>query len=386
MDALVKYAISLRRELHQCPEIGFDLPQTLAIVRRELDKLGIEYTDRYGKSSIVATINPEKDQFTIGLRGDMDALPVQEPEGRPYGSRNPGCMHACGHDVHTANLLAVTKKLWEIRDQIRCRVKILFTPAEEYIEPGCKQMTENGVMDDIDCAITTHVSSTYPVGTVAIAEVSTNANSTGFTAEFHGKSAHVAAQQRGVDAIRMAVEAYQAMETMAAKELRAVSPRVLNIGMFQAGKTNNIICDYCKLYGSIRAWEDSTSEYMMNRVREICEGVAKMHGGRSEVTCNKFLPSVLQHPVMVQKGKETAAKLLGAEKLLPHERTLGGEDFGFLSRKKPCVLFTLGSKGENPDTHNALHNDHFDVDEDCFKVSVPLFVQFVLDHQDGIEF
>ncbi len=386
MQTLVKYAIDLRRELHQCPEIGFDLPQTLSIVRRELDKLGIEYTDKYGQSSIVATINPEKDHFTIGLRGDMDALPIQEPEGRSYGSKNPGCMHACGHDVHTANLLAVTKKLWEMKDEIRCRIKILFTPAEEYIEPGCRQMVANGVMDDIDCAITTHVSSTYPVGTVAIADVSTNANSTGFTVEFHGKPAHVAAQQRGVDAIRMAVEAYQAMETMAAKELRAISPRVLNIGVFQAGKTNNIICDYCKLYGSIRAWEDEVSEYIMKRVQEICQGIAQIHGGHADVTVNKFLPFVQQHPVMVEKARATMTKLLGEDKIIPHQRTLGGEDFGFLSRKKPCALITLGTKGENPDTHNALHNDHFDVDEECFKVSIPMFIQFVLDNQDGIEF
>ncbi len=386
MEELVQYAIDLRRELHQCPEIGFDLPQTLAIVHRELDKLGIEYTDKYGKSSVVATINPEKSHFTIGLRADMDALPIQEPEGRPYGSKNPGCMHACGHDAHTANMLAVTKKLWQIKDELRCRIKILFTPAEEYIEPGCKQMVENGVMEDIDCAIALHISSDYPVGSIAYALEARNANSMGFTAEFFGKTAHVATQHRGADAIRMAVEAYQSMQTMVAKETHPAHPRLLNIGMFQAGKTNNVICDYCKIFGSNRAWDDETSQYMEKRIIEICEGIAQLHGGSAKVTINKFLPYVKQDPVMVQRLHASAVKVLGEENVRVRPRTLGGEDFGFLTREKPCMMFDLGTRGENPDTHRALHNDHLDIDEDCFKVGIPVMVQFVLDNQDGIAF
>lgn len=379
------YAVALRRELHKCPEIGFDLPKTLAIVRRELDAMGISYTDKFGKSSIVATINPDK-KFTVGLRADMDALPIQEPAGREYGSEHPGVMHACGHDVHTANMLAVTKALWELRDSLRCRVKILFTPAEEYIEPGCRQLAENGVMDDIDCAIAMHVYPNYPVGSVAINEFSPNANSTGFTVQFHGKPAHVATQQKGVDAIRIAVEAYQAMETMVAKELPATAPRVLNIGVFEGGKTNNIICDSCRLFGSIRAWDDETSEYILCRVKQICEGIAATHGGSAEVIVNKFLPYVKQHPVLVDCFRQMATRLLGADKVLEHKRTLGGEDFGYLSRQKPCVFFSVGIRGENPDTHVPLHNDHFDVDERCFETSIPMFVQFVLDNQDGIIF
>ena len=136
MEKYIAYAKQMRHELHQIPEIGFDLPKTLAVVRRELDAMGISYTEEFGQSSIVATINEGK-PFTIGLRADMDALPIQEVSNNPFPSQHPGQMHACGHDIHTSNLLAVAKKLNDIKDQINCRIKLLFIPAEEYITPGC---------------------------------------------------------------------------------------------------------------------------------------------------------------------------------------------------------------------------------------------------------
>ena len=191
------YARQLREEIHMYPEIGFDLPKTLAVVRRELDAMGIPYTDKFGRSSIVATINGEKDGFTIGLRADMDALPIQEANDVPYRSRHDGIMHACGHDAHTAMLLATARKLTDMKDRLHCRVKLLFTPAEEYIEPGCKQMAENGVMDDIDCAIALHVKSDLNVGCISMNAGNQGANSMGFTVDFYGKTAHAGAQQRG---------------------------------------------------------------------------------------------------------------------------------------------------------------------------------------------
>ena len=148
-----EYMVQMRRQLHQYPEIGFDLPKTLALVKGQLEAMSIPYTEEFGKSSVVATINPSCTGFTIGIRGDMDALPIQEANDVPYCSKIPNQMHACGHDAHTAILLGMAKELKARESELACRVKLLFTPAEEYIEPGCKQMAENGVMDDIDCAI-----------------------------------------------------------------------------------------------------------------------------------------------------------------------------------------------------------------------------------------
>ncbi len=380
-----EYMVEMRRQLHQYPEIGFDLPKTLALVRSELEALDIPYTEEFGKSSIVATINPECKGFTIGIRGDMDALPLQEENDVPYCSKIPGQMHACGHDAHTAILLGMAKELKAREQELTCRVKLLFTPAEEYIEPGCKQMAENGVMDDIDCAVACHVLPNLPVGQIKTISGGLNANSMGFTVEFFGKSVHGSEPSGGVDAIAMAVEAYTAMKFMMSNEFPAKERRVLNVGTFQGGITNNIVCDYCKMFCSSRTHSDEVTDKILDRTRQICEGIAAIHGGQAKVTVNKLLPYVENNPTVVRKVEEAAAKIIGAENILPKLRGMGGEDFSFLSRKKPSMQFNLGSMIEGR-PYYPLHNVRFDMDERCMEVAVEIFLQFVLDNMDGIAF
>ena len=383
----VSYARNLRHELHQYPEIGFDLPKTLAIVRRELDGMGIPYTEQYGKSSIVGTINPGKN-FAIALRADMDALPMQEQSKNPYPSQIDGQMHACGHDVHTAQLLAVAHQLKDMEQNLRCTVKLLFTPAEEYITPGCEKMVQDGVTDEFDCAIACHCHPGIPVGQIGLCDGGINANSMGIVAEFFGKSAHAHSQQKGVDAIRMAVQAYTALELMAAREIASGEPIVYNIGAFNGGVTNNVVCDYVKMFISSRSWSDEVTDFMERRTREICENTAAMCGGSAKVTVTKLLPYVKNDHIMVGQLRQTAANLLGEENIIPLARSMGGEDFAFISRKKPSVLFRLGvTNPDDPtDTAYPLHNVRFDADERCFDTGIRVFVNFVLDHQDGIQF
>lgn len=151
------YMISIRRRLHMYPEIGLDLPLTLKLVKSELDSMGVKYTEKYGKSSIVASINDELPGFTIGIRADMDALPINEMNDVEYKSRHEGKMHACGHDAHTAILLGTVKALSKIKNKIKCRVVFLFQPLEEGMGSGAKLMVEDGVMDDIDVIVALHV-------------------------------------------------------------------------------------------------------------------------------------------------------------------------------------------------------------------------------------
>ena len=380
------YARSIRRELHQYPEIGFDLPKTLAVVRRELDAMGIPYTEKYGRSSIVATINEGKGHFTIGLRADMDALPVQEPEGCEFRSEIDGQMHACGHDIHTANLLAVARQLKDRQEEFNCCVKLLFTPAEEYITPGCKEMAENGVMDDIDCALALHTDPFNKAGTVIIGAGGINANSMGFTIEFFGTSAHANRQQLGHDAIAMAVQAHTAISQMMSKEFNPVEPRLLNIGAIEGGKTNNIICNYCKMFGTNRTFSDDVSDKIITRVRQICEGIAAMNGGRCEVKVTKYVPYVYNDPVVTERVRAAAEKVVGPEKIRPKERTMGGEDFAFFTRRKPCMAYQIGTQNDDPRSALPLHNPNIIFDEACFGPAMGVMVQFVLDNQNGIQF
>lgn len=382
MDHYASYASTLRQEIHRHPEVGYDLSNTLSIIRRELTAMGIQYTEEFGKSSIVGVINPEKTGFTIGIRADMDALPIQEQTGAAYASAVNGVMHACGHDVHTAILLATAKKLQDQRERINCSVKLLFTPAEEYAPPGCQLMAEDGVMDDIDCVVACHVDPNFPVGSVAIDEGGQGGNSLGFFLEFFGQNAHAAYQHRGKDAITMAVEAYTALEMLVAKEIDPVEPCLLNIGAFNGGQTNNIICDYCTMYGTLRTHSDEVNDYLCRRIHQITEGIAAMHNGRAQFTVKKFLPAVINDPVITQRMRHAAAGLLGENNIHHKKRTLTGEDFAYLCRRKPGMMFRLGTNGGER-TAYPIHNPRFDVDDGCFAVGVDLFVRFVLENMNG---
>ncbi len=386
MKEYARYAQALREELHRIPEIGFDLPKTLAVVHRELDKMGIAYTDKWGKSSVVGYIGRSDAPFTIGLRADMDALPIQEANDVPYKSTHAGVMHACGHDSHTALLLATIKYFVDHIDQLQCRIKFLFTPAEEYEIPGCKELAENGVMDDVDCALAVHVSPDWEVGHLVMTDQPMGGNSMGFKVRFHGLAAHAAAQQKGKDAILMAVEAINAMEFMAAKEINPSEPRMLNIGSIHGGKTNNVICDLVEIYGSCRAAEDEVSQFMERRIQQICQGIAATAGGSAEYTQTKFLPYRINHPALYRKAHETACRLLGPEYVHPQEkRGLGGEDFGYLTRQKPCLFVFFGTKARGADKVPPVHNAHFDMDPESYEAPIRLLTGFVMDAMDGIE-
>ena len=386
MQNYYAYATAIREELHRIPEIGFDLPKTIAVVHRELDKMGLTYTDKWGRSSVVGYIGPEDAPFTIGLRADMDALPIEEENDLAYKSTHKGTMHACGHDSHTAILLTVLKYFTEHLDQLKCRIKFLFTPAEEYIVPGCKELAENGVLDDVDCCLATHCSPDRVVGAMSFTDEDLGSNSMGFKVRFHGLSAHAASQQKGKDAVLMAVEAITAMEFMAAKEIKVTDARLLNIGSIHGGKTNNVVCDFVEIFGSCRTHTDAVLEFMERRIQEICQGVALTSGGQVEYERVKLLPYRIQNARLHQKARETGLRVLGEENVIrPTTRGLGGEDFGYLTRQKPCYFTFFGCKPADKPSVPPVHNSKFLLPNESMEAPIRFTIQFVLDNMAGIE-
>ena len=380
------YVINLRRELHQHAEIGFDLPQTLAILRRELDALGVAYTEEYGKSSIVATINPEKSHFTLAVRADMDALPIQEANDVPYRSCNEGAMHACGHDAHTAIAMATLRRVWEMRDQINCRVKFLFQPAEEYAPSGAMLMVKDGVMEDIDCIVGMHVDTNFHTGHMAITVGPQNATSDGFMLDFYGKAAHAGNQEKGVDAIVMAMRAMMDIELVVAKEINAKKPVIFNVGAIHGGNANNIICDHCSMFCTLRTWEKDVEEHILDKIKRIIEAVASTAGGSATFTPKKHYPIVMNDETLVGHYRASAVKVVGEENMHENARAMGGEDFSYFANEKPGAFMRLGIRNEEKGTTVGVHNDRFNIDEDALEVGVNVFTQFILDNQNGIEF
>lgn len=380
------YVISARRRLHEYPEIGFDLPRTLLFVRGELDNMGVEYTEKYGKSSIVATVNPEKTNFTIGIRADMDALPIEEATDLPFKSKIKGQMHACGHDAHTAILLDACRRISEMKDKISCRVKFIFQAAEEYPPSGARLMAADGVMDDIDCIIALHVNTDYKAGEIALRYGARNATSDGFYLEFLGHPAHVAHQQRGVDAIMMAVKAYTEIEFMVAKEIKAHDAVIFNVGSIHGGVTNNVICDKCTMYCTLRTQKQENADYILGKIKKIISAVAETSGGEAKFLESKHYPIVINDERVTKRVELAAERVVGADKIFPREQGMGGEDFSYFANLKPGCMFELGVCPDTEGKVYGLHTDKLMIDEAALSVGSDIFVRFVLDNMGGINF
>lgn len=379
------YIIALRRELHQYPEVGFDLPRTIALVKRELDQMGIPYTEKYGKSSVVATINPEKSHFTIGIRADMDALLIQEKNDIPYRSQTDGKMHACGHDAHTAMLLGTAKALNAMKEQINCRVKLLFQPSEEGFESGASYMVQDGVMDDIDVIIGVHVENWLESGCVGVCKGNSMASSRTFQIDIHGRSAHATLPQTGKDALAAAVRTYSDIQFMLSREINPFSQYVCSIGKLQAGTSQNIVADHAIMLGTIRTFDMELDAYLIKRIEEIANAAAEGIGAKAQVTSHLKTQVVYNNPYVSDLVLDCAKKLVGEEKIAHMPIKLSSEDFSHYLTKKPGVFIRLGTRNEEKGCTTLPHNNDFMIDEDALPIGSAVCVQFVLDHMNGID-
>ena len=378
--------VRIRRELHAHPELGWDLTETSALVRRELDKAGIPYeANKYGKNTVVATINPEKTGFTLGLRADMDALPIRENnEDKPYRSQNDGVMHACGHDAHTAMLIGTARALYEIRDRIPCRVRLLFQPCEEGRPSGARIMCEHGVMDDIDAIVMCHVNCLDETHVISSCPGTTNATSVAWKAVLGGKSVHVASPHMGKDALAAGVKIYNGIQTILGREVDPFDTCVMAVCKMHAGTTVSANADECVMEGSIRCLRDDTMVWARARLETLVRLVAEESGVTWSLGWSGDpLSSAHNDPALYEAFAASARKVVGDGRfklLLPSP---GGEDFAYYEQYKPGLLFGLGMRNEAKGTVHPAHTKDWDIDEDALETGVKVFVQFVLDYAEG---
>ena len=379
--------VRVRRQLHMYPELGWELTRTSALVQAELKQAGVPFeADKYGKNSVVATINPDKTDFTIGIRGDMDALPILEADhGQPYRSKNDGVMHACGHDTHTAMLLETAKALYAIKDRLACRVKLLFQPCEESKPSGARTMCEHGVMDDIDCIIMCHVNCNDPCGAPSCRVGVTNATSSRFSIVTHGESVHVAAPHRGKDALAMGVKIYLGIQMLLSRELDPFDPCVIGVCTMNAGATVAVNADRCEMTGSIRCFKDETRQWARARIDSLCAAVCGEMGGTYTFDMPAdALPCAVNDERMYNAFVKSSEYVLGANAVLPLLPSPGGEDFAYYEQKKPGLLFGLGLRNDEKGFNRPAHTKDWDVDERGMLNGVRLFVQFVIDNMHGV--
>lgn len=380
------YIIKIRREIHMYPELEFDLPKTTALVRRELDSMGIPYTERYGKSSIVATMNGDKKGFTIGIRADMDALPITEINDISYKSKNPGKMHACGHDAHTAMLLGAAKALKLIENELSCCVKLIFQASEEGRVSGAKCMVEDGIMDDIDIIIGLHIESLLQAGYVGVYPGDSMASSRIITVEFFGKSAHATLPHSGKDALAMAVRAYQDIYLLTSREIDPFAQYVCSISSLVSDSVHNVIPDYSILKISVRTFDEKLDEHIFNQISKVSNQAAVAFGGQVKVNDVLKAHVVYNDPIISEKIIESAIKVVGEDKIAEVPKKMSSEDFSYFLTNKPGVFFRLGTRNPEKGVVGLVHNSNFMIDEDALPIGSQVFVQFVIDNMKGIDY
>lgn len=381
---LQDYIVNMRRNLHRIPEIGSELPKTRAYVRAELDRLGIPYKLNTNDDGIIAYIKGSEGK-TVALRADMDALPIREETGLSFASEHPGCMHACGHDAHTAMLLGAARVLNENRDKIPGTVKLLFQTAEE-ISAGARVMIAEGAMDDVNAIFGTHVGTIFgagiPTGTIICAPGRCMASFDKFIISVHGTGCHGSTPEAGVDPVNIAAHIVISLQEILAREIAAVRPAVLTIGKIIGGATYNVIPSDVVIEGTFRALEPEIRMLLAKRIEEISSKVAETFRGEARTEMVWGGPPLINDGAMAALAAGAAKKVLGEGHVMTSlpAPSMGGEDFAYYLEKKPGAFMVLSTYNPAKKADVPHHNSRFMVDEDVFWMGAAVFVSIIEDY------
>jgi amidohydrolase len=363
--AILPWMIEIRRDLHQHPELGLEEHRTASRVQERLDELGIEHVDGLAGTGVLGLIRGPAEGPVVALRADLDALPLEDAKDAPYRSREPGKMHACGHDVHTAILLGAARILAERAGELAGTVKLIFQPAEETVG-GAKLLIDEGVLEDppVGAIFGLHVDPGLDVGTFGLRYGQRNASSDNLRLIIHGRSGHGAYPAGGVDAIVIAAQVVTALQSVVSRNVDARHSAVVSFGTIRGGTQGNILAHEVELVGTARSLDQTTRELVLRRIRETAEGIAESMGGRAEVEIEPSYDPLINDDAMVEVVRESATALVGSDKVKVIPRAnMGVEDFAYYVSRIPGAFFSLGVRNEEKGLIHPVHNVNFDVDE-----------------------
>jgi amidohydrolase len=395
--AVEKDVIACRRDIHQNPELGNREIRTSKLVVERLRSLGIEVQTPIAHTGVVGLLRGGKPGGVVALRADMDALPVSEQVDLPFASKvrtsyngsEVGVMHACGHDAHVAILLGVADVLSSIRKDIPGTVKFLFQPAEEGApvgeEGGAQLMVKEGALDNpkVDAVFGLHVTSRFPVGTVAWVSGGAMAAVDTLTIKVHGRQTHGAYPWLGVDPIVVASQIVLGLQTVTSRQLdSSLAPSIVTIGVIRGGVRNNIIPDDVEMVGTLRSLDKEMREELHRRVRLTAERIAESAGARAEVTIETGYPITYNDPALTTRMAPTLEAVAGKGSTLITRPVLGAEDFSFYQEKVPGLFFWLGTRPANVREADAAsnHSPLFYIDESGLVLGVRALSHIALDY------
>jgi amidohydrolase len=363
--------IEFRRHLHANPELSYREFNTVKYVAQQLRSFGIEPIEM-ATTGLVAEVkgkNPEKK--SIALRADMDALPIEEANEVPYKSKNPGVMHACGHDVHTSSLLGTAKILNEVRDQFEGTVRFLFQPGEEKNPGGASYMIRDGALENPRPSgiIGQHVFPLLPVGKVGFREGMYMASADEIYLKVIGKGGHGASPDLAIDPILIAAHIIIALQQIISRNANPRQPTVLTFGNIIGKGATNIIPNEVNIAGTFRAMNEEWRNAGLEKIKKMAESIAEGMGGKCEVDISRGYPYLENNPALTRRIKEAAAAYVGKENVVDIDITLGAEDFAYYSQVIPASFYRIGIRNEAKGITSYVHTPNFNIDEDALKIS-----------------
>ena len=376
--------VALRRHFHMYPEISAKEYMTAEKLEEEIKKLGLN-PRRVGETGVYTEIHGTGEgNKTIVLRADTDALAVKEEHLCEYTSRHEGVMHACGHDAHTASLLGATRLLAENRNLFGGTVRIHFQQGEE-IGYGARIFIDEGLVDGADRTFGIHVSSKINTGAVALIPGPNNASVDWFRIHITGKSAHVSTPHLGVDAAYIAAQIMVSAQAIITRRTSPMDNVLIGIGKLSAGTAYNIVASDAEMEGTIRCLTPETRAFAKSQLENLAKTIAQSYGGEATLEWKDFTSPLINDEASAIEAQKVARELFGEKNVITSgEASLGGDDFAEYILKVPGVYAYVGSK--NPDvfeTGVAMHNCHFDVDEECLLVGSSLYAAYAVAFLNG---
>ena len=379
VEALKNYLIETRREFHQNPELSLKEFRTASRIEEELTKFGIKHS-RVGETGVLGILKGDKpSDKVLLLRADIDALPINEVGAVEYISKNPGVMHACGHDAHTTCLLAAAKILSEKKSEIAGEVRFVFQPAEE-IGKGTQPFIEANVLEGVDRVFGLHCAPDLPLGTVGLTPKLNNAAVDHFTISVKGVSSHVSLPHKGVDALYVASEIVVAVQALRTRLNSPLEPMIIGIGKFNAGTTYNALAANAVLEGTTRTISKESRAKIKTEINRCVKNIAEIYGATATVEWEGFTGPVINDPEVCEEVAALVDETFGKGHVVKdREISLGGDNFAdFIEEKKGAYAYLGTSSDTKPCTKLPLHSDSFDLDEEAMLKGTWLHVAYAL--------
>jgi amidohydrolase len=374
--------IRLRRQLHQYPELSLEEFQTQKVIAARLKEAGLKVNAKIWKTAVVGQLDSGRKGKAVGIRSDMDALPVTEQTGYTFASKNPGKMHACGHDVHMATVWGAARILSNLKDRFNGSIKFIYQPSEEIHPGGAKPLINAGVMKKPDLSVMfgLHVDSHIPAGAIGVKDGPMMAQADDFSLEILGRSGHGARPHETIDAVMVASNVVVALQNIASRQVNPLAPVVVSIGAIHGGTATNVIADKVILKGTARSLTPELTKVLPDMIEKIISGVCRTFGASYNLRYNRGYPVLMNNITINNIYRNSARELFGKKAVVELDQpSMGGEDFAYFANAVPGAMIRLGVGNKKIGADKPWHHPQFKADEAAIPFGAAVISYAVLD-------